>query len=219
MNLLKMVLDLARTAESVLGDWYMNVTTHGAVFFDCERGVNQDSHDFENVAHCAIRKTIKLARPTATDVVYVLGSGQGRAVCHFARQRVQKVVGIEISQELCEVARHNARKLRNPNSPIEIRNADVTLTDISDGTIFFMFNPFGEKTLRHVLTTIATNRHNGFVRIIYMNAQFSHVFKDFTCFEIAYEYRRGRGQRVVIYRNNSLLTDGLGLKENIGVTH
>jgi hypothetical protein len=214
LKVLRMILDLGRFAESVIGDWYMNVNTRGAFYFDCKQGINQDSYDFETVAHCAIRKTIKLARPTASDVVYVLGSGKGRAVCHFARQRVQKVVGIEISQELCEIARNNARRLRNANSPIEIRNADVALTDISDGTIFFMFNPFGGKTLRHVLTNIRTRRHNGFVRIIYMNAQFPHVLEEFPWLEIAFDYRRGRGQRVVIYRNNPLLTDGLGLKNS-----
>jgi SAM-dependent methyltransferase len=178
-KLLKMVLRLWGFAESVVGDWYMNVNTGGILKCEDKRGIHQDANYFSTISHRAIKKTIKLVRPTVNDVVYVLGSGKGRAVCHFAQQRVQKVVGIEISEELCEIARNNTRRLRNVNSPIEIRNADVAITDVSNGTIFFMFNPFGDKTLRHVLKNIETQQSRRSIRIIYMNAQFSDVFHEF----------------------------------------
>ena len=57
------------------------------------------------------------------------------------------------------------------NPPIEIRCEDVTQSNISDGTIFFLFNPFGAATLKDFLTNLEyslydNNRH---VKIAYFN--------------------------------------------------
>jgi SAM-dependent methyltransferase len=197
----QIVLDLGRFTESVIGDLCMNVNTRGAVHFGTQRGIYGDGCQFETCAHSAISKTIDLVKPTPYDVVYVLGCGKGRAVCHFAQRRVRKVIGIEISKRLCEIALGNARTLCFSKSPIEIRNRDVATADISDGTVFFMFNPFGEKTLRQVLRNIINSSQCGNpIRFIYINPVFSEVFDEFQGFEVVYDYRRHRGQRVVIHR-------------------
>ena len=202
-NMVAKLAHYGRPFESFLGDLFLNVNTRGPIHFAEERGINRDAFNFETIAHTTIMKTIRLVRPKSDDVVFVLGSGKGRAVCHFARQPVRKVVGIELSRELCEIARVNAAKLRSPRAPIEIRHGDAAVADLSEGTIFFMFNPFGENTLRQVLGNIQ-NSNSYFdceVRVIYMNARYSYTFEEFPWLEIAFEYVRARGQRVIIYRS------------------
>ena len=202
INTIQKLLSIGRQTESFLGDLLMNVKTRGSVYFDEKRGKNRDAFDFDTVAHSAIEKTIRLVNPTPEDVAIVLGCGKGRAVCHFARQRINKVIGIEISEQLSKIAKENASTLRKKQAAIEIQYADVSVVDISEGTIFFLFNPFGEKTLRHVLKSIEISRNDRIqpVRIIYMNAKLSYVFNEFPWLKIDYCYQRLKGQRVIIYR-------------------
>ena len=184
-----------------MGDWYLNINSRGYVGVERELGINHDAHDFDTISHCAIRKTIRMIKPSSSDVVVVLGCGKGRTVCHFARERVGKVIGVEISKMLCEIARKNAVALRFAKCPIEIRNEDAASTDLREGTIFFMFNPFGEKTLSRVVDAISESKRKGSIRVIYMNAQFPEVFERNPTFEIVFDYQRKRGQRVIIYQS------------------
>lgn len=198
------ILAAVRLLESVVGDWWMNVNTRGSVYFKQTRGKNNDAFDFETLAHNTIIKTINLVRPGASDVVYVLGSAKGRAVCHLARQAVKKVVGIELSGELCRIAEGNVKTLRKARAPIEIRNMDAALADYSDGTIFFMFNAFGEKTLREVLQSIE-NSHNivdRLLTVVYVNAIYTNVINEFNWLSIKYDYKRPGGGSVIIYSNH-----------------
>ncbi len=196
---------LGRYLESILGDLYLNIRTRGALSLGAVRGRNQDAVDYDTITHAAIKKTIRLVRPGPDDVVYDMGCGKGRAVCHFARCRTQKVVGIDISDELCEIARINADRLRKRQSPVEIRCVDAALADISDGTIYYMFHPFGQSTLIDVLRNIESTHDlsNDKVTIIYTNAQHAAVFDKHSCFRIVHDYKRSNGQRVVIYQSRN----------------
>ena len=194
----------ARNIESICGDRLLNMKTGGSnLHYAHPIGVNKDGSDFEVCAHSTILLAIKAIRLVPEDVVFVLGSGLGRAVCHFARQHVRKVVGIELETRLCESARRNAETLRGRRAEIEIINTDAVLADMSEGSVFFMFNPFGEKTLRAVLKNIEQT-HN--VRVdpitaIYCAPFFSHVFEEFPWLPVAKEYTRLSGMKTIIYRN------------------
>lgn len=194
---------LARRAESVLGDWWMNVNTRGSVYFKEPRGSHRDAFDFETQAHSSFTRVIRIVKPTHEDVVFVLGCGKGRAVCHFARRPVAKVVGVELSQDLFREAEANARRLRGRRAPIQIINGDAANTDVSGGTVFFMFNPFGEETLRAVLKNIemSLRREERQITVIYARPLFDGVFSEFPWLTIVRDYRRFSGLRVVIYSN------------------
>lgn len=203
-QILRQVFNAGRTVESVLGDWMMNVNTRGGVKFCNDRGKYQDALDFETVAHTAMRKAIRLVMPSPEDVVFDIGCGKGRALCHFARLRVRKVVGVELSEALCQAARENAKRLRRARSPIEIFQGDAAEVDLSEGTYFFMNNPFGEKTLRDVLRNIEISHDlaTTLVTIIYMTARYPHVINEFPWLKVIFDYRRARGGRVMIYQSD-----------------
>ena len=126
-----------------------------------------------------IRKCRNILNPNQTDIFYDLGSGMGRVVSIFAQKKLKQCVGIELSEGLCDIARSNAERLRRRKAPIEIRCEDVTQSDLSDGTIFFLVNPFGADTLKDVLrnverSLIDNSRH---VKIAYYNPVQAEVFE------------------------------------------
>jgi precorrin-6B methylase 2 len=87
-------------------------------------------------------------------VFYDIGSGMGRIVCAAARKRLRKCTGVEMSEPLCQIARCNAMKLRGRKAPIEIVCGDAPTADLGEGTIYFMFDPFGADTIRDTLENI-----------------------------------------------------------------
>jgi SAM-dependent methyltransferase len=74
-----------------------------------------------------------------------LGCGKGRVLLLASEFGFRKVVGVEISAELCEVARRNAEVFRPPSrkSQIEVQNADATRFDFPETDLLVhMYHPF-----------------------------------------------------------------------------
>ncbi len=83
------------------------------------------------------------------DVFYDLGSGYGRPVFYSALTTdVKKAVGIEIVPERVENCKKIKEDLKLDN--VEFRQGNVLDHDFSDGTVFFLFNPFNEKTEKKI---------------------------------------------------------------------
>src|SRR5262245_16116746 len=137
-----------------------------------ERVLFHDNREYASVNFWHTRKMLRVVQPGPDDVVYDLGAGAGRVICIVARWRVKKCVGVEISEEYCRLARQNAQRVRGRKAPIEIICQDAAQTDLSAGTIFYLFNPFGKETLRTVLANIQASLRDRprRVRIIYVNS-------------------------------------------------
>ena len=99
----------------------------------------------------------KLNLPTAGAFVD-LGCGKGRAILIAAQCGFQKVVGVDFSEPLCRLARHNVvafGRRRKLKSEIIIVHADVVHYAIqSDQTTFFLFDPFNAEVLTQVLQNL-----------------------------------------------------------------
>jgi hypothetical protein len=81
------------------------------------------------------------------------GAGAGRCVCLASRHGFQQVIGVELSEMLCTMARRNieARKINN----VRIECADATAFTIPpEATTFTFINPFRGPILRSVLGNI-----------------------------------------------------------------
>lgn len=159
-----------RRLDTILGDRWLGISSAPSNS-DKAHGVHDDATRFVATPHVIIRRMIGMLHLSAEDVCFDIGCGDGRAVCHFARRGVKKVVGVELSRPLAEAAAANARTVRGRLAPIEIRNTDAALEDYRDGTVFFVFNPFGMETMMSVLSRIeATHRPaKREARIVYMN--------------------------------------------------
>src|SRR5439155_20512477 len=81
---------------------------------------------------------LDVAQVTATDVVYDLGSGDGRIVIQAARKYGARGVGIELDPELNKKAMKNAQKAGVADKVSFVR-ADFFKTDLSDATVVTLF--------------------------------------------------------------------------------
>ena len=103
------------------------------------------------------------------------GAGKGRAMLMAARHGFKKVVGVEFSIELCEVAKNNLLKQRQ----CEVINSDVLQYTVPvENSIFFFYNPFTEEVMEKVLENIemVQNRSKDSI-FIYANPICHHVFQ------------------------------------------
>ena len=85
------------------------------------------------------------------DVVYDIGSGDGRIVIQAAKRYGAKGVGIEMDQPLVELARRNAKQ-EGVEHLVEFRQGDALKADVSAATVvtLYMLPSFNER-LRPVL--------------------------------------------------------------------
>lgn len=81
---------------------------------------------------------LKLAKVTADDVVYDLGSGDGRIVIAAAKKYGARGVGIEIDADLIKRANRNAQKAGVADR-VKFVQADLFKTDFSEATVVTLY--------------------------------------------------------------------------------
>jgi SAM-dependent methyltransferase len=81
---------------------------------------------------------LKLATTTSSDVVYDLGSGDGRIVIMAAKRFGARGVGVEIDGNLIKEAAKNARKA-GVGDRVHFLQQDLFKTDFSDATVVTLY--------------------------------------------------------------------------------
>jgi SAM-dependent methyltransferase len=106
------------------------------------------------------------------DTFVDFGCGKGRVVHQAARRPFRRVIGVEVSPELAEIARAGLAARRHRH---RCRNVEIVVSDVRDFrvpddlTIGYFFRPFGDETLEAVLRLIveSLDRNPRRVRLIY----------------------------------------------------
>lgn len=131
-----------------------------------------DSTPYASPNYVHLWRIRRLLKAGPEDVLYDIGCGMGRVICVMARGRTGKCVGIELSPSLCGIARDNAIRLRRRKASIQIICGDAGTANLSGGTIYFMFNPFGIATMKQVLAGIEASRSDGdrAIAVVYYNS-------------------------------------------------
>ncbi|HEY6272603.1 MAG TPA: class I SAM-dependent methyltransferase [Terriglobales bacterium] len=164
---------------------------------------HDDNFHYATIDYWNVRRALQALEPGPADVFYDIGCGMGRILCVAARMRLRRCVGVDISGVLCAVARRNAAKLRGRKTPIEIVCGDATTADLSDGTIYFMFNPFGAETMRDTLQNIrdslTANRRS--IRLLYYNSEFQSVLESASWLEKRSEFKSFGGQQITLWES------------------
>ena len=88
--------------------------------------------------HAVVEAMLRLARVSGADVVYDLGSGDGRIPIAAARAHGARGVGIELDGRMLESARRNAREA-GMERLVEFRQEDLFLTDLREATVVTLF--------------------------------------------------------------------------------
>jgi SAM-dependent methyltransferase len=167
-----------RAFEAALGDIILGVSTLGSRRGDYPEvgSAHNDSFWYESKSYYLNWLYLRPIRLGAEDIVYDIGCGAGRLLFVAALCGVKRCVGLELSQRLSELARTNASRLKWPHAPIEIRQADASKEDFSDGTVFLMCNPFGARTLGAVINQIQSSLEANprQIRLIYIHPDNDH---------------------------------------------
>ena len=173
-----------------------------------DKSKHNDNIRYESPDYWCIRKIARILRACdeANTVFYDLGSGKGRILCVMAQNPFKKVVGVELFEKLCEIAKQNAICMRGRKAPIEIICGDAALTDLSEGTVYFMFHPFGPDTLRDVIVNIKNSllRNPRRIIIVYYNAIHEDILKSCEWLQMFYLFYTATGRRVSFWRNHSV---------------
>jgi len=85
-----------------------------------------------------VRRLLSLADVSSDDVVYDLGSGDGRILILAAKEFGAQGVGIEIDSQLVETARQRARKA-GVSHLVEFRRGDLFDTNLNDATVVTLY--------------------------------------------------------------------------------
>ncbi len=92
------------------------------------------------------------------DVFLDFGAGMGRAVCLAATYPFRSVIGVEISEELSDIARANLARIRHKLrcDDVQIATADATRFPVPrEATLIYFFNPFRGRLMATILANIA----------------------------------------------------------------
>jgi protein-L-isoaspartate O-methyltransferase len=104
---------------------------------------------FDPTRQEVMERLLVLAGVRKGDVVYDLGSGDGRLVIAAAKKFGVKAVGFEIDPGLVKLARENVRK-QGVEKLVEIRQQDFMTADVSRASVVTLFND-GNLPLRPAL--------------------------------------------------------------------
>jgi cyclopropane fatty-acyl-phospholipid synthase-like methyltransferase len=85
-----------------------------------------------------VEKMLEVAKVGPKDVVYDLGSGDGRIVIAAAKKHGARAVGIDIDPERIKEARDNARRA-GVSDRVEFRQEDLFKADFSEATVVTMY--------------------------------------------------------------------------------
>ena len=88
--------------------------------------------------HAVVESMLRLAGVSGTDVVYDLGSGDGRIPIAAARTYGARGVGIELDGRMLELARSNARAA-GIGGLVEFRQEDLFRADLREATVVTLF--------------------------------------------------------------------------------
>jgi hypothetical protein len=118
------------------------------------------------------------------------GCGKGAGLLYASDYRFKKLIGVEFSQQLCDIANENMKKfvLRSRHKiDYDIVHKDACEFEIPpESDCFYFFNPFDgtilEKVIRNILRSLETNKRK--IIIVYINALHHEILKKYSFNEI-----------------------------------
>lgn len=125
-----------------------------------------------------------------------LGCGRGRALLMAAGLPFQRVIGVELSPEHCEIARDNVARYRSKSArdalraAIEVHCEDATLFSYpKTNLIVYLFNPFRGSVLQRVLDRLVEQRRESGreLYVILSNPELEQALAQHAGFALVYE--------------------------------
>lgn len=142
-------------------DKYFDVDTTDFVELDALNITTEDkqhAHHYEPMPIRTFRRMLaSLPCPLDNFVFVDIGSGKGRLLLAATEFGFKRIIGVEISEELCNIAKTNIKSFENKTG--KVYNIEVVYTNAksysipNDNCVLFFFNPFD----RHLTELVAQN--------------------------------------------------------------
>lgn len=154
-----------------------------------------DYKHYATSSYSFIMRILRSLNMVDSDVFVDIGCGKGRVLCCAAWFDIKQVIGVEIDDDLYKIARENARKAHGRKSSIRIIHASATDFDFRLGTIYYLFDTYGESSLRITLAKMKESlwQHPRRFRIVYVNPVHEAVFSRCDWLKMYDKWRAGEG--------------------------
>lgn len=144
---------LVRGIADLIRDNQLGIETNASCQWK-DNSKNKDMCGYSPTSYRSMQKILDYLNLGPDDVFVDLGCGQGRAVFMAAFRRIRKAFGVELNKDLWEGAEKNLRTIKAPHAPIEFICADAASFHVSDGTVYYLYNPFGYETTAAVMENV-----------------------------------------------------------------
>jgi SAM-dependent methyltransferase/thiol-disulfide isomerase/thioredoxin len=167
-----------------------------------------DHTHYEPSSWLPMRWALRRLDPGPNEVLVDLGCGKGRVVCEAARRPFARVIGVEISERLLEVARENVERNRDRFrcQDVELVNADATEWEVPDEvTVAYLYHPFAGAVFRRVIDNIVQSirRNPRRVRLVYVGPILEQDIAATGYFEVVAR-RKARGRESKMFNSVAL---------------
>lgn len=124
----------------------------------------ENAFPVQSISYPYIKALVRCIDFSADDVFVDVGCAWGRLLKYLCyRTNIQKLIGVELNQEAAQFAQNISKS----ESRITIIAGDILQNIPEEGTVFYLFNPFGEDVMRKFLEIIE-NKITHSVRILYL---------------------------------------------------
>ncbi len=176
-------------ATDLLFERRYGVRTSGEVTMEDLGLASEGREQYQPVGWRRLHQALPRASVGPDDVFLDLGCGMGRGVLLASGYPFRRVIGVELSARLADLARENMQRSRAPRrcGGIEIVTSDVLDYDIPDDvTVVFLNNPFGGHVFARVMEKLVDSleRHPRPMRIVYGNPVEEAMLLDTGRFEL-----------------------------------
>ena len=154
-------------------EWKLGIATTGFISSEALGYGRPDCHHYEACCYGSISRIMKaLDVQKGQDVFVDFGSGKGRVLIFAAMHRFRRVIGIDRSTALNDIARHNVQRARKwmACQDVEVVTSDAAAYALpDDATVMFFAYPFGGEILREVLANIEASLRRAPRRLLLIN--------------------------------------------------
>jgi len=205
-SLLRVYRAARHLAEWLLYD-HRQETDTGRRLEPAELGLEHpDAEAYQPSRWSALRALLPKSNVGPEDVFVDFGSGMGRVVQAAANYPFGRVIGVEISEQLHEIAVRNFDRNRHRLAcqDVEFINSDaVSFAVPDDMTYAYFFNPFTGETFRKVLDNIiaSLDRNPRRLVLIYHMPEMRQVVDDSGRFRLLEERQTARTTTTRIYES------------------
>ena len=167
-------LKLRKMVETLRGVDFIESIGISEIEIDKDTG---NRYDISNVR--VLGQILKQYDITSEDAFIDYGCGKGAVLALAVKYPFHRVVGVEISRKLVDIAVNNMTKLHIEGAEI-ICNDAREYKDIDEITYFYFFNPFPENVFRVVMKNIKESylKNKRKMTIIYYNPVCENVILD-----------------------------------------